>query len=395
VANKTIMIIGAGISQILGIKTAKQMGLRVLVVDSNPDAPGMKFADVALPVDFTDIKETIEVAKKYDIDGVMTQTNVGVPTVGAIVDTLGLAGNGSNVAYVTTNKIAMRERFKEFDVPSPKFVGVNTIEEACEAVERIGFPVMIKAVNSAGGRGVSRLDSLDGLKNAFEHSLMYSRDKRICVEEFVEGIEVGAQAFSYDAELEIVLVHNDTVTPPPNYVPVGHSFPSKLPEEIFKKIEDTVSKALIALGIDYGPSNIDLIVTEEGPKILEIGARMGLTCLPELVYEHTGINWVEQAIKVAISEKPSLKPKYSKACAAILLGVEKEGRIKEILVPEEIEDISGVIDVSIDVKIGDHVKPFASGGVNRIGQVIVVDETYELAEKKAERIRQMIKFEVL
>lgn len=392
--DKTIMTIGAGVSQVLGIKTAKEMGLKVIAIDRDLHAPGMKLADIALPIDITDINGAIEIAKKYDIDGVITQTDLGVITVGAIVDALGLAGNGSEVAYVSTNKVAMRERFKEFGVPSPIFEGVNTVDEAYDVVKRIGFPVMIKAVDSAGSRGVSRLDSFDGLKDAFEDSLMYSRDKQVCVEEFVEGIEVGAQAFTYDGKLEMALVHNDTVTHPPNYIPIGHSFPSKLPEETIKKIEDAISKALKALGIDYGPSNIDLIVTEEGPQIIEIGARMGVTCLPELVYEHTGINWVEQAIKVALGEKPSLKPKYSKAGAAILLGAEKEGKIKEIIVHEEIEDMSGVVDVSIDVKVGDDVKPFACGGANRIGQVIVVDETAELAEKKAERIKQMIRFKV-
>ncbi len=194
--------------------------------------------------------------------------------------------------------------------------------------------------------------------------------------------------------MEIALVHNDTVTQPPNYIPIGHSFPSKLPEDVIKNIEDVISTALKSMQINCGPSNIDLILTEDGPKLIEINARMGTTCLPELVYEHTGINWVKQAIRVALGERPSLKPKYYKACAAILLGAEKEGMIKEIIVPEEIEDISGIVDISIDVKVGDKVKPFACEGANRIGQVIVHDETAELAEKKAEMIKQMIKFQV-
>ena len=388
------MIIGSGASQVLGIKTAKEMGLRVITIDGNPNAPGMKLADVALPVDITDMNGAIEVAKKYDIMGVLTQTDLGVPTVGAIVDAMELPGVGSEVAYISTNKVAMRERFKEFGVPSPRFEGASTLDEAYEAVKRIGFPVMVKAVDSAGSRGVTRLDIFNGLKGAFEDSLGCSKEKQVCVEEYIEGVEFGAQAFSYDGKMEIALVHNDTVTQPPNYVPIGHSFPSTLSEETIEEIENAISKALEALDIDCGPSNVDLILTEDGPKIIEINARMGTTCLPELVYNHTGINWVEQAIKGALGEIPSLKPKYNKACAALLLGAEKEGKIKEVVVPDEIEGISGVVDISIDVKVGDDVKPFACGGANRIGQVIVVDETAELAEKKAERVKQMIRFRV-
>lgn len=388
------MIIGAGSSQILGIKMAKDMGLTVIAIDGDPNAPGMKLADIALPVDITDINGAVEVAKKYDINGVITQTDLGVPTVGAIVDAMGLPGIGSEVAHISNNKVAMRERFKQFGVPSPRFEGVNTLNEAYEAVKRIGFPVMIKAVDNAGSRGVSRLDSFNGLKSTYEDSLKYSKEKQVCVEEYIEGIELGAQAFTYNGKLKIALVHNDTVTHPPNYIPIGHSFPSKLPEKTLRNIEDVISKALKAMQIDCGPSNIDLILTNDGPKIIEINARMGTTCLPELVYEHTGINWVEQVIKAAFGEIPSLKPKYNKACAAILLGAEKEGEIKEIVVPDDIENISGIVDVSIDVKVGDKVKPFACGGANRIGQVIVLDETAELAEKKAERIKQMIEIEV-
>jgi biotin carboxylase len=389
--NKTIMIIGAGFSQLLGIKTAKRKGLTVIAIDRNPNAPGMKLADFALPVDITDINGAIEVAKSHDIDGVLTQTDLGVPTVGAIVDVMELPGVGSEAAYVSTNKVAMKERFKEFNVPSPAFEGVKTVNEAYEAVERIGFPIMIKAVDNAGSRGVTRLDSFDGLKDAFENSFMYSRDKQVCVEKYVEGIKFGAEAFTYKGKSELVLIHNCTVTPPPHYLNVGHSFPSKLPKGTIKKAEGVISKALKALSIDYGPSNIDLILTEKGPQILEIAARMGTTCLPELVYEHTGINWVEQSIKIALGDKPSLKPRCNKACAALLLGAEKEGKIKEIIVPDEIGDISGVVDVSIDVKIGDEVKPFAYEGANRIGQLIATDETAELAEKKAERIKRMIR----
>ncbi|MCK4735889.1 MAG: hypothetical protein KAT65_25770, partial [Methanophagales archaeon] len=116
--DKTIMIIGAGASQVLGIKTAKEMGLKVIAIDRDPNTPGMKLADIALSIDITDINGAIKIAKKNDIDGVMTQTDLGVTTVGAIVDAIGLAGSGSEVAYVSTNKVAMRERFKEFGVPS-------------------------------------------------------------------------------------------------------------------------------------------------------------------------------------------------------------------------------------------------------------------------------------
>lgn len=117
---KTLMIIGAGFGQLPAITKAKEMGIRTIVIDKNKDAIGMQFADIALPVDVVDFDEAIKIAKRFNIDGVMTmQTDLPVPTIGAVVDALKLNGVTLEVANDCSNKIKTRVLFAARNVPQP------------------------------------------------------------------------------------------------------------------------------------------------------------------------------------------------------------------------------------------------------------------------------------
>src|SRR5690606_9400813 len=112
--------------------------------------------------------------------------------------------------------------------------------------------------------------------------------------------EFGAQTFSINGRCESVLLHNDTLSTPPYMIPIGHSFPfSKMDKSQKVQVIEDIKQAVIALGIADGPANVDLILDKRTNrvKIIEIGARIGATCLPELVRYHTGIDWVAETIK--------------------------------------------------------------------------------------------------
>src|SRR5690554_3219154 len=152
---KKLMVIGAGFGQLPAIKKAKEMGLTVIAIDRNPDAMGMKYADYAYSVDVVDVNEAIKIAKKHKIDGVMTmQTDLPIPTVGAVIDSLNLKGSGLEIAEKCSNKIKTRLAFKEASVPQPHFIVVKNYDEAVKAADRIGYPCIIKSADSSGSRGV-------------------------------------------------------------------------------------------------------------------------------------------------------------------------------------------------------------------------------------------------
>ncbi|MHC4175314.1 MAG: ATP-grasp domain-containing protein [Planctomycetota bacterium] len=392
---KTLMVVGAGFGQLPAILTAKKMGLKVIAIDKNADALGMKYADIALPIDVVDIDGATEAGRKYRIDGIMTmQTELPVPTIGKVVDELGLNGVRFEVAKTCTNKIEARRRFAERNIPQPDFRIVSTYEEAADAAKEIKFPCVTKPPDNSGSRGITKVINMNGMESAFMQAIRCSRKEKVLVEEFVEGIEVGAQCFSINGHCEKVLVHNDTMSRPPCMIPTGHSFPSMLDEKTLGETEEAIAATVDALEIETGPSNIDLILDKNfKPVVIEVGARIGATCLPELVYYHTGIDWIKAAILASLGETPDLTVAQSTPCAALILEAPENGELAGYSIPGEIKKVEGLLEIEVTAEIGQIVNKLTKG-TDRIGKVVVTDKTVEAAKRKAEWIKSRVTFDI-
>lgn len=392
---RTLMVIGAGLGQLPAIRSAKAMGLRVVALDRNPDALGMAEADVALVVDVTDHEGAIRAGQEYDIDGVMTmQSDLPVPTVGAVVDALGLPGVGLEVGARCSNKIEARQRFAVAGVPQPAFGVATDAVAAVEVAREVGFPCVVKAADSSGSRGVTRVDTSDEVPAAFDEARRWARDDRILMEGFVDGVEIGAQGFSVDGRCVRVWVHDDMVSPPPYMIPTGHAYPSSLEPSVLAAAEEACARAVDALGIPIGPTNIDLILSSDGvPMIIEIGARIGATCLPELTTHYTGTDWVATSIRAALGEAPDLTPSASRPVAAYILEAPADGLLKRWTFPEHLRDSPGLVEWEVTAGIGEEVNLLRKG-TDRIGKVMATGDSLEEAMTRAATLRDAFVFEV-
>jgi len=395
IMNKTLMIIGAGFGQLPAILKAKEMGLKTVVIDKNPEALGSKHADVFYPIDVLDVKGAIEIAKKHEISGVMTmQTDLPIPTVGAIVDEIGLSGSSLEIAERCSDKILCRLAFKERGVPQPDFGIVSNYEEARNEAERIGYPCVIKAPDSSGSRGVTKVNSEDEINGAVDEAFKYSRKSQILVEEYITGLEIGAQGFSINGKCVKVLVHNDTLSEPPYMVPTGHSFPISLTKEEENSVILATATAVDALGVTDGPTNVDLFVDQNNrPLIIEIGARIGATCLPELVEYYTGISWVEQAINASLGIEVDLNEKIAQPVTAYIIESPKDGILKSYNIPDEVSKHPQVKEVEITAEIGEEVNIFRKG-TDRIGKIVVIGDSVENADNIALELINKISIDV-
>ena len=384
---KKVLVVGAGLGQLPAIQKVQNLGHYALTIDQNPNAVGMSVADISKPIDITDIDSALSFAKSQSIDGVLTlQSDIGVRTVGEIVSELDLPGVGKATAEICSDKHKMQGIFDEKGVPSPTSILVNTIEDAQNAAVEIGYPCLIKPANSSGSRGVSKIESEEDIKQAYLDAKSNSLGERVVLEEYIDGLEVGAQAFSKEGSCELVVVHNDTVTGPPHFVPVGHSYPSQLDRQTLEMVEQSVKKGVESLGIHTGPSNIDLIIDEDGqPKILEIAARIGATCLPELTTCYTGIDWVGESVCAAIGEEVVLDQPHSNPCAALVISAPSDGILSEFNIPKSIKKRGDVVDIKKEANIGDEVS-ILRDGPDRIGKVVVEGDSWEESEKKAKEI---------
>lgn len=391
--DKKIMIIGASILQIPAIEKATEMGLEVIALDMNPDAVGFRVPGVIKEVISTiDIDAAVKAAKRHKVDGVMTlATDMPMRTVAAVAKECGLVGVSEDTAIKATDKSIMRETLKAADVPIPKFFKVSNEEEFKVAVENIDGAFMVKPADSSGSRGILKVEDRTDIISAYDYTKRFSHNGIVVVEECMIGPEVSVETLAIDGEINVIQITDKITTGAPHFVEMGHTQPTRL--DCVDKIKNVAIAANKAVGIKNGPSHTEIIVTNDGPKIVEIGARLGGDCITtHLVPLSTGVDMVEACIRIALGEKPDIDPTLH-CGSAIRYFKQHAGVVKCIDGIEEAKKMVGVKQVSIVHGVGENITDITDSG-SRMGFVIVQGTDAEDAAKKSESAINSIYVEV-
>jgi biotin carboxylase len=392
---KTLMVLGAGYGQLPAILKSQDKGYKVIATSCFGDDIGMSIADIALKIDTTDIDKILEAARSQKIDGILTMaTDVAVPSMGKVVDELGLVGPSFRSALSSTNKVMMKKLLLDCDIPTAKSRFIKSITQAKDAIKALGMPVMLKASTSSGSRGITKIENLSELEGAFHYAKANSKFDTLILEEFLEGFEFGAQGLIYNGELKVFFPHNDTVTSPPYLTPIGHSYPMELKKNLENEIFDIAARSVRALKIDNSMLNFDMMITNSGPKIIEIGARMGATCLPELTTIYSGIDIVDVAIEMAIGHEPHYREKIEKQpCAGMLIRSPKSGMLEVAESPPDLSQDPRLIAIRWFNKKGDRIRKFKVGP-DRIGEIVVISDSSQEAEKFCLEIEKKLSIKI-
>ncbi|HHK5532466.1 TPA: ATP-grasp domain-containing protein [Bacillus mobilis] len=375
---KKIMILGASVLQLPAILKAKEMGLYVIAVDMDKNAVGFKYSDVSEVISTIDVSGVVEVAKKHNIDGVMTlASDMPMQTVAAVAKELKIVGVSTDTALKATNKAFMRESLAEYNVPIPLFFRVSSKEDYLKAVKVLGSRCIVKPVDNSGSRGVFLIEDFkdtDLMENAFEYSKRYSRSGEIIVEEYMIGEEISVETLSVDNEVHVIAITDKITTGAPYFVEMGHSQPTRYNNEMKKRIGEVACMAAKAIGIKNGPAHTEMKITADGPKVIEIGARLGGDNITtHLTPLSTGVDMVECSIKIALGEKPSLGAKYSKGSAIRYFKTEV-GILKSINGIENAKKVEGVKWINFVKEMDDEIGEINSS-LGRIGFIITTGDT--------------------
>lgn len=391
-----VLILGTGFGQLPLINSCRELGIETIGVDRNADSLGAKLVNRFHRIDVKNTAQLVKLALAESISGAVTmQSDVSVPSIGKINDVLGLTGVNEATAQICSNKNLTRQILTESEVIQPKYELVKTFSEAKRAIGEIGFPCVIKAPDSSGSRGVTKLTSIEELGLGFREAETHSSSGLIIVEEFITGIEIGAQTFSENGKCVYCLLHNDTLSDNGFMVPVGHSYPFSQPGIDADKVKQEITKALKAVGLDNGPANVDLIVSSDGkPYIIEIGARCGATCLPELTSIYTGDDWAKRIIVNSLGKEIPRNGYNGQPCAALILQSPCDGVFERSAFNFCLDDYKDVlVEVEITVNPGDSVRMLRQG-TDRIGKVVVTGQTALEAEKTAKDLASKIEIVV-
>ena len=391
------MILGASILQLPAIEKAQDMGLQVIAVDFNPQAVGFNVPGVIKEVISTiDTPSILNAANKHQIDAIMTlATDMPIRSVAIIAKELGLNGIDFDTAVKATNKAKMRSALREAGVPIPRFFKVTNEDEYLNSVRKINAPFVIKPTDSSGSRGIYKVQDIYDekvLREAYEYCLPFSIIGEMIVEEYMSGPEVSVETLSIDGDCHVIQITDKLTTGAPHFVEIGHSQPTKHDKEIEERIKEVAIAANKAIGIKNGPSHTEIIITSEGPKIVEVGARLGGDCITtHLVPLSTGVNMVECCIRIALGEKPNIESQWNKG-SAIRYFHQESGIVKSIKGYKQAEKIPGVEQITIVHGIGEEVTEINNSG-SRVGFVITQGENAKDAIEKCNRAIEMIKIE--
>lgn len=383
---RKILVLGAGIYQVPLIEAAKKLGLFTIVVSIKGNYPGFQIADKVYYEDTTNYKKILEIAKNECISAIVTTgTDVAMISVGYVCDHMGLIGVSYNSAICATDKANMKECFLKNNVNTADYFKVHNEEELLGAYDKLLKPVILKVVDKSGSRGIIKVEAKEELLKAYYDVLSSTNKDYILIEEFIDGVEFGIDAFVLNKKLEFVLPHEKMVYHNgETAVPLGHLFPFRLNEEQEAKIQIQMNRICSALQLDNCAINVDAFLYNDDVYIIEAGARAGATGIPELISGYTGRNYYEIMIQAALGEDITYLNEENGYWLSQIIISKHSGKIKEILLPDIKKGI-----IKLDYSIGDHVTKFKNGP-DRIGQVILYDDTREAVVENMDHIIEQI-----
>jgi len=349
----TLVVIGASYLQLPLILKAHQMGLTTHAFAWEEGAVARSHCDFFYPISIVEKEAILEETKRIQPNGVISiASDLAMVTVNYLAGKLGLIGNPLDVTDRTTNKHLMRQKLSQGDLPCPKFF---LADEACTLnADNLRFPVIVKPTDRSGSRGVTKVHGEAELAAAVERAVSESLKNEAIVEEFIEGREISVEMISWEGKHHPLAVTDKVTSGPPFFVETQHHQPSHIRPEVTLKVLRTVDAALTCLGVQYGASHSELLITPEGEVyIVEIGARMGGDFIgAHLVELSTGYDFVKAVIEVAMGEFREVeKPRQD--CAGVYYVAARSGIVTQII--DRTSDYPEIIHKGIFVEEGDIV----------------------------------------
>ena len=372
------MLLG-GIRYLLpAIETAHKHGIYVITVDYLPNNIAHKYSDEYHNVSIMDKEAVLKLAQRLQIDGILSYAvDPGVVTAAYVAEQMGLPFSCSyEAACIMQDKSRFRQFLTENGFNVPKAKGYTNAEDAIKDVKYFNWPVIVKPVDSAGSKGVSRVDDPKDLPKAITHALEESHNGHFIVEDFLEldGYQSSADCFSVDGKLVYAdysdqLFDKKAENP---YTPAIEIWPASMPKVHQDYLSSEIQRLLKLLNCGTGLYNIESRVCKNGkPYIMEVSPRAGGNRIAELQRIGTGIDLIDAEVQKAVGDKVSgiTMPHYDGFYVNYIVHSNQNGIFEEAIIDERFKK-EHVIEAEIRVSPDEHVETF-KGANNAIGTLFL------------------------
>jgi biotin carboxylase len=369
------MIFGAGLNQLELIREARALGLVTVVVDPQHDPPGKEEADHFCRIDGNDYEATKAAAVRYDVSGIVTgQMEKPLRLMAKLAQEMGFAFNSPEVTERCIDKWLMKKAFMAHRVPCARGILVKPGEEI-SLPEWMSFPVIIKPRDAFSSRGVYRCNDREAIDAFIGESRSFSSTGDIIIEEFLRGEEFSVESLTYNGETTVVQLTEKYITPYPRTVELGHLQPAELDLATKMEVSAVVRKALSALGVMNSAAHTEVMVTDGGTVLIEVGARLGGDFIGSyLTTASTGMSMDRAAVEIAMGVAPSHRPSFRAFSMIRYLELPEGKVVNEVLPADDIMSLPGVVFAAVFVSPGDEIKPVSHSAL-RPGCIIAEAET--------------------
>lgn len=260
---KKLLVIGAGWEQFALFETIKKYGHSIVATHANQDAESFKLADICYVRDSRDVRAHIRIAETHQIDAVVTDNcDYSLYTASVVASKLGLPFTSVKSALFSNDKYMQRRACLSSGVLQPEFYCVRTPEEALSAAERIGYPVVIKPVDSRGTFGVTVVHDQNDLAEAYYDAICHSPSLTLICEKYIDGELVTVDGFCFSNGHQSLTVASREFAQGKKPVTKSVSYPSRHDDEMQTRLLDSHQKVVKALGYDFGHTHGEYFVTQ-------------------------------------------------------------------------------------------------------------------------------------
>jgi biotin carboxylase len=394
-AKKKLMLLG-GLRYLLPvIEVAHRHGIHVITVDYLPDNIAHKYSDEYHNVSIIDKEAVLKLAQQLQIDGIMSfAVDPGVVAAAYTAEKMGLPFQCSyEAACILQDKSRFRKFLADngFNVPNAR--GYSEADDALKDVNYFNWPVIVKPVDSAGSKGVTRVDVPADLPAAIAHALDCSPSRHFIIEDFLEkvGCSSDTDSLSVDGDLVFCTFNNQYFDEDAEneYTPAAYSWPSSMPQAALDELRRELQRLVDLMEMKTGLYNIETRLCSNGKAyIMEVSPRAGGNRLAEMLKYVTGEDIIERATLAAVNEPFSPishgADQTRQQIVEIILHANQSGTFTRLEISPELRQI--VVEEDLWVKPGTQVETF-TGANMAIGTLALRAESQE----DVDRIIQLAK----
>ena len=385
---KKILLLGGSRFLLPVIREAKALGCHTITCDYLPDNIAHRYSDEYHNVSITDLEATLRLARELKVDGVMSfACDPGVVTAAYVAEQLGLPNVGPYESVcILQDKGRFRAFLREHGFQVPASQSFDSIDEALCRAEQFCYPMIVKPVDSAGSKGVSRVDRPGELEAAIRNALQFTRCGRFILEEFIEkaGFSSDTDCFSVNGELRFVSFNNQYFDRKANnpYAPDGYTWPSSIPAAQQQELRQELQRLLKLLNMGTTVYNVEVRLGTDGKAyLMEVSPRGGGNRLSEMLEYTTGTRLVHNAVRAAIGlpVEEMRDPVYSGHWSIVILHAERDGIFDRLRIDEGAK--ASVVEEDLWVRPGDPVEAF-SGASKAVGTLVLNWPTEEERDRR-------------